>query len=127
MPEQFAHDVLLRRTSEEQSRQAFAKNLKIHLATSISPGNRVVYDNDIAPELAKKLGREPKTRHEIRKPMESHPYYRMWSSLQRSSQEVMWDAVGESVERQLDDLIERAKKLGKGQTKGSLRLDPSLE
>jgi len=40
--------------------------------------------------------------------MTSDPYYQMWSVLQRTSQEMMWDAVSTSVERQLEELARKA-------------------
>ena len=56
--------------------------------------------------------------------MTSDPYYQMWSMRQRTSQEMMWDAVSTSVERQLEELARKADGL-KGKL-GSLTLDPSL-
>ena len=40
--------------------------------------------------------------------MQDEPYYQMWSALLRTSQEMMWDSVNVSVERQLPQLRERA-------------------
>jgi ubiquinone/menaquinone biosynthesis C-methylase UbiE len=57
--------------------------------------------------------------------MQRDPYYQFWSELLRTSQEMMWESVGSSVERQLPELIEHAR--GNGGALGSLRLDPDLE
>ncbi len=60
--------------------------------------------------------------------MEADPFYQMYGSLLFTSQELMWDAVGSSVERQLPELIENVKKAsGANGTGGTLRLDPGLE
>jgi ubiquinone/menaquinone biosynthesis C-methylase UbiE len=56
--------------------------------------------------------------------MASDPYYQMWSALQRTSQEMMWDAVSTSVERQLEELARKA--VEPKRELGSLTLDPSL-
>jgi len=56
--------------------------------------------------------------------MTSDPYYQMWSVLQRTSQEMMWDAVSTSVERQLEELARKAG--GLKRKLGSLTVDPSL-
>ena len=48
----------------------------------------------------------------------------MWSALQRTSQEMMWDAVSTSVERQLEELSRKAG--GLERKLGSLTLDPNL-
>ena len=57
--------------------------------------------------------------------MEKENYYRTWCVLQRASQEIKWDAVITSVERQLPEMIDNAARLdGAGAT---LRLDETLE
>ena len=70
------------------------------------------------------MGRAPRDHHEVRKLMEGEPSTKMWSAMARTIQEMLWDGVGESVERQLPDLIARshiAKPLG------TLTLDPALQ
>jgi ubiquinone/menaquinone biosynthesis C-methylase UbiE len=57
--------------------------------------------------------------------MQQEPYYQWWSALRRTHQEMMWESVNASVERQLPDLIERAK--DKGTEVGSLTLDPDFK
>ncbi len=54
--------------------------------------------------------------------MDRNPYYQMYSSLLRSSQEMIWDSIGGSIERQWDGLIEKAR--GNGKAGGSVTVDP---
>lgn len=124
---QTQHDVLPRATHDEAARQDFIQSFKVYLANNVSPGNREVYDQRVKPQFEKEHGRGPKDRHEVRKAMGADPYYQFWSSLQRTSQEMMWDSVSASVDRQLDDLVGKAKSGGQGQPLGSLKLDPSVE
>ncbi len=124
---QVQHDILPRTTHDEAARQEFVKSFKVYLANKVSPGNRQVYDQQVLPEFRKVHDRDPENRHEVRKAMAKERYYQIWSSLQRTSQEMMWDSVSTSVERQLDDLIRQAKKINKGKSLGSLDLDPSVE
>ena len=125
MSQQRAHAVLPRASHDEAARQAFVQSLKIHLASEVSPGNKQVYESAVKPAIIAQKGRPPADRHEVRQLMRRQPYYQMWSSLQRTSQEMMWDAVSTSVERQLDGLVVAARSHS-GQL-GSLRLDPSLQ
>lgn len=127
MSEQFQHPMLIERTADENARQNFVKSLKVHIATKVAPGNKVAWEHRGKQEFRRKFGRDAKTRHDVRKVMEKDPYYQMWSSLLRTSQELMWDTVGESVERQLPDLVSKSKKFGNGHAKGSLRLDPDMK
>src|SRR5262249_38899394 len=99
--------------------------LKVYLASKVSPGNKVVYERRARPRFEKENNRAPRDRHEVRRVMRDEPYYQTWSALQRTSQEMMWDAVAASVERQLPDLIARAKRAGG--TLGSLPLNPDLK
>lgn len=122
---QFPHGVLPHATHDELSRQNFVKAFKVHLANKILGGNRLVYKQIARPQFEKEHGRPPKDRHEVHKIMDDQPYYQFWGALQRTSQEMCWDSVLTSVNRQLPELIARAKP--KKNPIGSLRLDPNLE
>jgi ubiquinone/menaquinone biosynthesis C-methylase UbiE len=122
MSEQLQHDMLPHATHDELARQSFVQSLKVYLASKVSPGNRVVYEKRAKPRFEQEHRRAPKDRHEVRRVMKDESYYQTWSALQRTSQEMMWDAVATSVERQLPDLIARAKR--SGSMLGSLTLNP---
>ncbi|MCS6927428.1 MAG: class I SAM-dependent methyltransferase [Candidatus Binatia bacterium] len=124
MYEQIQHPLLPQATHDERARQHFVHALKEHLATTVSPGNRVVYEKRAKPRFVRETQRAPQNHHEVRRVMKDEPYYQIWSALQRISQEMMWDAVASSVERQLPDLVARAKQ-NKGEL-GSLTLNPDL-
>ena len=124
MPQQRPHAMLPRATHDELARQAFVQSFKVHLATQVSPGNKRVYEQSVKPAIEASLHRPPRDRHDVRPLMKREPYYQMWSALQRTSQEMMWDSVSTSVDRQLDALIEAAKK--QPSKLGTLTLDPSL-
>ena len=124
METQLQHAVLPVATHDEFARQNFVQSLKVHLATKVSPGNKTVYERRAAPRFEREHQRLPQDRHEVRSVMKNEPYYQMWSTLLRTSQEMMWDSVNVSVERQLPQLCERAAP--NGSTLGSLTLDPDL-
>ncbi|MSO98544.1 MAG: class I SAM-dependent methyltransferase [Rhodospirillaceae bacterium] len=121
------HAVLPTATLDEAARQAFLNQTGKHVLNEITPGNKAVYDKHVLPAFQRAHGRAPADRHEIRKEMVRQPYYQMTSSFQRSIQEMMWNSVDESIERQLPSLIATAKKIANGKTKGSLKLQPGFE
>jgi SAM-dependent methyltransferase len=119
------HGMLPSASHDEAARESFVVSLKAHVATEVTGGNRLIFDTTAVPAFARAAGHEPGDRHEVRSAMAPEPYYQMSSSLKRTTQELMWDYVGASVERQLPTLIEASTKTS-GRAKGSLRLNPAL-
>lgn len=130
MDAQTQHDVLIERTLDEQARQLFIKDFRSHLSAQVVGGVPLAYQRHELPRFTKAHGRPPRDKNEIRQLMLANPYYQFWSGLQRTSQEMMWDSVINSVERQAPALNAKAKalaaKASKAKTLGSLRLDPNL-
>ena len=124
MYDQTRHDMLPQATHDEQARQNFVQSLKEHLAMYVSPGNKSIYTRRAKPRFEKEHHRAPQDRHEVRRVMKDEPYYQTWSALLRTSQEMMWESVASSVDRQLPNLTTRAKI--NGQRVGSLTLNPDL-
>jgi ubiquinone/menaquinone biosynthesis C-methylase UbiE len=124
MSSQAQHGMLPRSTHDEETRQIFTKSLREHVTGTITAGNKVVYEGSAKKAFERNQGRAPTTRQEVRKVMIDEPYHQYWSAFMRTTQEMMWDSVGATVDRDFDDLHTRAKAHEHG--KGSLRLDPSL-
>ena len=124
MEQQFKHSMLPQATHDELARQNFMQSLKGYIMRQMSPANKIIYEKVAKPRFEKEHQRSPEDRHEIRSLMENEPYYRWWSALQRTQQEMMWESVSSSVERQLPKLIEQAK--DHGSDLGTLSLDPDL-
>lgn len=122
---QYAHGAFADALSDEFSRQEFVKSLKLHLANKVSLGNKDAYEVRAKAAFAAEEGRAPQGYHDVRKAMESDPYFNFWSAMQRNSQEMMWKSVQVPVERQLPALIEKSR-TNSGAV-GSLRLDADLE
>ncbi len=138
------HAMLVEPERDELARQEFVRSFKAYIQSGIVPGVHATYHGEVKPSFAKREGREPRDRHEIRELMVSHPVFRTYASMQRVSQELLWDTVLDSVERELPALIERGRAAaargshgggdgpgggssnGKGESLGSLTLDPSL-
>lgn len=125
MPLTKPHAMFPDATHDEQARQDFLKSLRIHVTGKFHKGNDEIFKRRVAPDFERRTGRLPKTRRELRIAMAREPHSRWWGSLLRTTQEMLYDTVGPSVERQLPALIDRARRT-RGDT-GSLTLDASLE
>jgi SAM-dependent methyltransferase len=112
--------------ADDVARQRFVQALKAHIAQRVSPGVREVYEHRVAPRYEAEHGAPPADRHEIRDALAGETYYRLWSSVRRSSQHLLWSSVADAVDRQAEELAARARELDRGSA-GSLRLDPELE
>ena len=122
--EQVRHPLLPEQDHDELARQNFARSFKKVIFNEITPGIKDVWEHRVGPAFEAAEGRAPADRHEVRKVMMKDPQVKLWSSLRRVSQELLWDAVAENVERQADQLVEKAKRMEGG---GTLTLDPSVE
>ena len=115
------HPMMAQMNHDEAARDGFVLGLKHHLSSVVGPGNRPLYENRVRSKMRRSLGREPRDRHEVRGFMEREPYHQAWGSLMRTAQEMMWDSVGASVDRQIGGLIAKSK--ARRSRLGSLRLD----
>jgi SAM-dependent methyltransferase len=124
MQPQFAHAILPRQTADEAGRESFLAAMRRFVVTELYAGNQTAYCKRQAPAFAAREGRAPATCREVKSLMEGDPYYRAFSLLNRATQELLWDTVGESVERQLPDLLAAQRSIPAAG--GSLRLDPDF-
>ena len=99
----------LSRTSEEISREGYILSLKLHINTILGPQLRNSYNNSVLPKYMSNHDRLPENRHIIRKEMLKEKTFKSWASLSVSSQELMWDGIGDEIYRQLPELNQRAK------------------
>ena len=121
---QYRHDVLVQMNHDEEARQDFVRCFKLYLAQNVSPGNKKVFEEKVEPQL--KSTERAQSLAEIDRLMKQQEYYQFWSSLQRCSQEMMWNAVQIPVERQLPKLVEVAREFRSKPKLGSLTLNPDL-
>jgi SAM-dependent methyltransferase len=124
---QAQHGVLPEASHDEAARQSFVFGFSKHVLSSVVPGNQATYDKRVAPGFKKLEGRDPRDRHELRHAMARDGQYQVSSALQRTTQEMLWDSVGESIERQWDTLCNKAHDMTAGKTRGTLRLDPAMK
>lgn len=113
---------------DERLRQQFVYALKRHIGTEVRPGNRVIYETTAKPAFEKKHGRAPQSPDEIGDIMRERPEYKLFSALNRSAQEYMWESLIDPIYRNRDTLIESYKQVRDDPgTKGSVTVDPTFE
>jgi SAM-dependent methyltransferase len=119
------HAMLPMETHDELARERFVQALKTHVATRVSPGVPEVYEHRVRPRWEAEHGSEPTDRHQIREALGDDTYYRLWSSVRRSSQHLLWSSVADAVARQAGQLAARAREVDR--RLGTLRLDHELQ
>ena len=121
------HPLLAEVSHDEASRQQFNVAFKQSLTRNLRSSQQRLFNEVVAPEVEHRTGHRPETRNEIHDAMVRHPAWRSWSSLARSAQEHMWQAVGESIFRERQRLAETAAALtARPRCGGTLELDPDL-
>jgi ubiquinone/menaquinone biosynthesis C-methylase UbiE len=122
--EQAFHSVLPETTHDELARQHFVRSFKEYLVSAVHPGLQTAYEKRAKPRFEAEHQRAPATIQEVGTVMKTDSHYQAWSSLLRTSQEMMWSSTQLPVERTLASLVEKARQ---GPAAGSLTLDPALE
>lgn len=122
---QAQHAALPSANHDEFARQEFVRSYKQFLVKHVHGGNRVRYEQAVKPAFQREHQRPPRDRFEVRDVMSRDPYYRMFSTLLRTSQEMMWSACQKPVARAFSELNKSIQDVP-AKVGGSLRLDASL-
>ena len=102
------HPVLPKADADERARQEFTKSLKGFVQSGLLPGLGPVFASRAAKRFEREQGRAPADRHDIRKTMLADPYFQTYAATNRIAQELLWDSVIDSIERQLPALEAQA-------------------
>lgn len=122
---QAQHAALPPATHDEFARQEFVRSYKQFLVKHVHGGNRARYEQAVKPAFQREHQRPPRDRSEVSAVMTRDPYYRMFSTLLRTSQEMMWSSCQKPVERAFSELNESIQATP-AKAGGSLRLDEGL-
>jgi SAM-dependent methyltransferase len=125
MEPQFDHAILSHPSADECGREMFLAAMRRFLISDLYDGNKVAYNQRQVPAFMAAHKRLPQTYYEVKAIMKEDPFYRAFSLLNRATQELLWDSVGESVERQLPDLVRQFKSVSTAG--GSLTLNPDFK
>lgn len=114
-----SHPMMPQTNHDERAEQYFVRDLKIWMGEEIDPLERQLVEatcDEIGEPRGLDIG-------PLRRRLLDQDLYRSWLTFRRAAQEMMWDAVGSSIDRQLDELSSRAKVES---PRGSVTLDPSF-
>ncbi|MEM1090959.1 MAG: class I SAM-dependent methyltransferase [Pseudomonadota bacterium] len=111
---------------EEAARQAFVGALKRQINANLEQRLNKRYDEICAPSFEQRHGHAPTNRDEATEALKNDPLYQMWGSLTFTSQDLMWETVGDTVDRTVASLEARAAELEQGEPVGTLALNPDL-
>lgn len=109
--QQADHPILPKATADEAARQEFTKSFKGFIQSSLLPGLTPIYQTRVARRFEKEHGQAPQDRRDIRTGMVEDIYFQHYAAANRIAQELLWESVGVSIDRQLPELIARAKEL----------------
>lgn len=109
--QQGPHPLLPVPNHDEAARQEFAKSLKGFIQARLLPGLGPVHTARAAKRFERAEQRPPTSRQDIRKAMLADPYFQHYAATNRIAQELIWDSVIDSIERQLPALEAQAKAL----------------
>jgi SAM-dependent methyltransferase len=117
--QQASHPMLPTATADEAARQEFAKSFKGFIQSTLLPGLTPVYTTRVAKAFEKEHGHAPRDRRDIRAGMVEDLYFQHYATANRVAQELLWESVNVSVDRQLPELIAKAQELS-ARTKAEL-------
>ncbi len=113
---------------DERSRQAFVGAFKAEVNGRVEEDLADLYERKIKPAYEAEHGGPPQKRDEIIPAFKEELLYQKWASMAYTSQDMMWETVGDTVDRVRQGFEERAKAiLEGGKTLGTLELNPDLE
>jgi SAM-dependent methyltransferase len=115
---------LYRPSAEERSRQAFVGALKSEINQRLERELAQRYDEELLPAYRERNGRDPEGRQEGAEAFAGDRLYQLWESATYKSQDLLWETVGDTVERVLPQFEARAAQIEGAGTAGSLTLAP---
>jgi SAM-dependent methyltransferase len=124
--QQAPHPALPHATADEASRQEFAKSLKGFIQSTLLPGLTPIYQGRVAKAFEREHGRAPSDRRDIRAGMVKNLYFQHYAATNRIAQELLWESVSSSVDRQLPELNAAAAQLSAG-SKAALVIPEGFE
>lgn len=119
------HDLLARPVHDEAARTQYIVQLKNRLR-GLEAGNKRVLEQRAAPRYRAALGKSPETVEEITQAMETDPFYQIWSALSRSAQDVMWNTIDETVQRDLPRMTQAAGRYQGAPAGGTVAIKPDF-
>jgi len=120
------HDLKLAKTRDEKARMNFVSGLRAHVLNDMASGMRAVWEGEVEPAFRRRHKRAPADGPEVHAAIRSNEYFKFYSSLRVTAQDMVWQSVFPPLERNRETLKGKAGALAQ-QGKGSLTLQPGFE
>jgi ubiquinone/menaquinone biosynthesis C-methylase UbiE len=122
-----SHDLAVKPTRDERTRQEFVASLRHHVLDNMAGTMRRRYAARVAPGYAREHGHAPATGEEAHEAMRPDPYFQFYSALRYNAQEMVFRSVIPMVDRNLESLNARvSQKLADPRAGGSVAVDPAF-
>jgi ubiquinone/menaquinone biosynthesis C-methylase UbiE len=121
------HELKLKKTRDEKARMNFVSGLRGHVLMDLANGMRAVWDAEGEPQFRRSHRRAPSSGPEVHKAIKSNEFFKFYSSLRVTAQDMVWQTVFPPLERQRDELKQKAQTLRARKPRGSLVLKPGFE
>ncbi len=118
------HGMMAGATHDELAAQKYFLGLRAY-ANGRLMGHAIDACNErVMPEMGERDPEDEEDRAAVLRKAEELPVFQNWGALLRTSQELMWDYVADTVDRQLDDLEDKFRSID--EPLGSLTLHPDV-
>jgi ubiquinone/menaquinone biosynthesis C-methylase UbiE len=121
------HDLKLAKTRDEKARMNFVSGLRSYVLNDMANGMRAVFDAEVEPAFRRSRKRKPKDGPEVHDAIKPNEYFKFYSSLRVTAQDMVWQSVFPPLDRQRDDLKHKAASLARSRKLGSLNLKSGFE
>jgi ubiquinone/menaquinone biosynthesis C-methylase UbiE len=121
------HELKLHKTRDEKARMNFVSGLRAYVLMDMANGMRSVYESEVGPEFQKRRRRAPKDGPEVHKAIRPNEYFKFYSSMRVTAQDMVWQSVFGPLERQRGELKQKAQQVAQRRKLGSLNLKPGFE
>ena len=121
------HDLKLNKTRDEKGRMNFVSGLRGYVLNDMANGMRAVWDAEVEPRFKREKRRRPADGPEVHRAIRPNEFFKFYSSLRVTAQDMVWQSVFPPLERQREVLKKKAAELAAKKRLGSLTLQPTLE
>lgn len=121
------HALRLAKSRDETARQNFVAGLRAYVLNDMAAAMRSVYELEVGPAFERAHRRPPAAGPEVHRALLDNEYFRFYSSMRVTAQDLVWQSVLPALERERDELMRKAAMLGRTAPLGTIELDPQLD
>ncbi len=118
-------EMAIRTDFDTSARQVLLGMMRLQIFQK-TDGNKAAIEGRAGDAYVARHGKRPATAGEINEALSADPYYQMWSSLQRTHQDLMWVYAEEAMQADMPRLKEVAKRYSNRPSGGSLTIDENF-